>query len=100
MHCIWKILVAEVGTTDQYDMLHMMLMEWFWVALRVAHTSMGTNATIEMEVIHPSSTSILANQCTLGAANRLSLQGIIAASLAFHGLLRRIPGPCFDTPDG
>jgi len=54
-------------------MLHMMLMEWFCVAFRVAHTSMGTSATMEMEVIHPSSTSILANQCTFGAENRRSL---------------------------
>ena len=70
-------------------MLHMILMEWFWVAFRVAHTSMGTRATIETDVIHPSSTSILANQCTLGAANRLNLRDSTPALVAFHGSQRR-----------
>lgn len=53
-------------------------MDLFWVCFRVAQTSMGTRATMEMEVIHPAKTSSLANQCTLGAEKRLSLQSIMA----------------------
>ena len=33
---------------------------------------------MEMEVIHPAKTSSLANQCTFGAENRLSLQENVA----------------------
>ena len=79
-------------------MLHMILIDVFCECFRVDQTSIGTSATIETEVTQPASTSSLANQCTVGAAYRLSLHDMrtfanqrnsaLCSSLPARGRLR------------
>ena len=57
---------------------------------------MGTNATMEMDVIQPAMTRSLANQWTVGAENRLSLDATVLTKRAH--LRRAWPRNCLLSP--
>lgn len=71
---------GKAQATYQYERVHMTLMDLLCECWSVAQTSIGTRATIEIDVSQPDSTSSLANQCTRGAAYRRSLRSRICFS--------------------